>query len=189
MTKKIIIGLAGQAGTGKDTVRELLEDQGFVGFAFADPIRSMLRELLTGNGISDEYIDSRELKESIIPELGVSYRQMAQTLGTEWGRALQPDLWLRLAGAYMADVRANTWADSTNFVISDVRFANEAQWVRDQGGVIWRVVRPDAVAVREHISELDLLHFNHDHVIDNSGDLSDLHGAVMGALEAMGVAA
>mgnify|MGYP000225759508 CR=1 FL=1 len=183
--KKFIIGLTGYAGTGKDAVRSILEERGFIGFAFADPIRSMLRELLTSNGISDEFIDSRELKESIIPELGVSYRQMAQTLGTEWGRMLQPDLWLRLAGAYMADVERNTWAESTCFVISDVRFANEAQWVRDHGGVIWRIERPSAMPVRAHVSEQELYHFTVDHTIDNSGTLDMLESTVLYALGAM----
>lgn len=181
-SKPIIIGLSGYAGTGKDTVREILENAGFVGFAFADPIRSMLRELLTSNGISDQFIDDREFKEQIIPEIGVSYRQMAQTLGTEWGRMLQPDLWLRLAGAYMADVERNTWNDTSAFVISDVRFVNEAAWVRAHGGMIWRVIRPGTTPVRQHISEQELTLFDADHTIINDGGLEDLHLAVLQAV-------
>ena len=181
-SKPIIVGLSGYAGTGKDTVRDILESAGFVGFAFADPIRSMLRELLTSNGISDQFIDSREFKEQIIPELGVSYRQMAQTLGTEWGRSLQHDFWLRLASAYMADVERNTWNDTTAFVISDVRFSNEAAWVREQGGVIWRVLRPGTTPVRSHISEQELTLFDADQTIINGGGLEELNLAVLQAV-------
>lgn len=182
MTHKTIIGLSGYAGTGKDTVRQMLEDAGFVGFAFADPIRSMLRELLTSNGISDEYMDSREFKEAIIPELGVSYRHMAQTLGTEWGRALQPDFWLRLATAYMGDVKRNSWNDSLHFVISDVRFSNEAAWVREHGGVIWHVMRPGTSPVRDHISEREISLFDADRAIMNSGSLEELRTQVLEAI-------
>lgn len=181
-TKPIIIGLTGNAGTGKDTVRQILEGQGFMGMAFADPIRAMLRELLLGNGIGDHYINSREFKEAIIPELGVSYREMAQTLGTEWGRSLQADFWLRLASAYVADLEHE---GCTQIVVSDVRFRNEADWVRERGGVIWRVVRPTAGQVRSHISEVGMTSIVHDHIIDNSGDVDQLRITVERALGTM----
>ena len=178
--KPLIIGLAGYAGSGKDTVRAMLEELGFNGLAFADPIRAVLRELLTSNGITDEYIDSREFKEQIIPELGVSYRQMAQTLGTEWGRSLHADFWLRLAGAYIADITEHQ--NAMHFCISDVRFVNEAQWVKDRGGVIWRIERPSAVPVRAHRSEQEIYHFTPDLVIDNSGSLDDLRHFIADAV-------
>lgn len=180
MTQKFIIGLSGRAGCGKDTVRKVLEEFGFAGFAFADPIRNMLRTLLTDNGISDQYIDDREFKEAIIPELGVSYRQMAQTLGTEWGRGLHRMFWLRLADAYMAD--CTDFPGHSHFVISDVRFANEAQWVRERGGVVWRIERIDTDPVREHVSEQEFSMFTADHVIHNDGDLEQLRQSVVDAV-------
>ncbi len=178
---QFIIGLTGFAGSGKDTVRQMLEEQGFVGLAFADPIRQMLRELLTSNGISDDWMYERGLKEAAIPELGVSYRQLAQTLGTEWGRSLDPQFWLRLAGAHMDSL---TEEGETHFVISDVRFANEAQWVRERGGQIWRIDRPGLEPVRAHPSEHAILGIQVDQVIDNSGDLDHLADRVGQALEA-----
>jgi hypothetical protein len=179
-----LIGLSGFAGTGKDTVRALLEEMGYTGLAFADPIRAMLRDLLTSNGISDDYLDQRALKEAIIPELGVSYRAMAQELGTGWGRSLQPDFWLRLAGAYMANITDLADGESVNFVLSDVRFLNEAEWVRARGGVIWHVVRPSVDPVRAHISELEIMSLHRDHLICNNGTLADLRRAVERALRA-----
>lgn len=177
----ILIGLTGNAGSGKDTVRAILEMQGFCGLAFADPIRAMIRELLTSNGIDDACLDERALKETIIPELGVSYRHMAQSLGTEWGRNLQRDFWLRMAGAYMADQQE---AGQTHFVISDVRFANEAKWVRQRGGQIWRVHREGIAAVREHASERGVDHIRPSRTIHNNGTLDDLREAVLELLEA-----
>ena len=180
MSPVVLIGLTGYAGTGKDTVRAMLEDTGFTGFAFAEPIRGMLRELMTSSGIDDRYMDEREFKEAAIPELGVSYRQIAQTLGTEWGRAQAPDFWLRIANSLMSEQIA---LGGTHFVVSDVRFANEAQWVRDHGGVIWRVERPEAVPVRAHVSECEMHHFTADVTLHNTGSLKDLYRTVMYALD------
>ena len=176
----VLIGLTGLAGSGKDTVRNILQDMGYTGFAFADPIRGMLRELLTSSCIDDRCMDDRAFKELPVPELGVSYRQMAQTLGTEWGRTLAHDFWLRIAGAYL-DEQVNQ--GGTHFVVSDVRFANEAQWVRDHGGVIWHINRPDCQPVRPHVSENKGLCWVVDHQIQNDGSIGELHRAVLRALD------
>lgn len=175
MTTPILIGLCGPAGSGKDTVRSLLEQHhDFAGLAFAEPIRAMLRELLASNGCSDDYITRRELKETPVPGLGVSYRHMAQTLGTEWGRhCLGEAFWLRVAETYMADLRGQGYR---RFVVSDVRFANEAAWVRAQGGVLWRVERPGLPSVRAHVSEMQP--FEADEVISNAGTVQQLQEAV-----------
>ena len=180
----VLIGLTGYAGSGKDTVRAMLEREGFVGLAFAEPIRSMLRELLTSCGIDDEYIDERALKETIIPELGVSYRHMAQSLGTEWGRNLRRDFWMRLAGAYMADQQD---AGETHFVVSDVRFDNEANWIRNKGGQVWRIHRDGLASVRPHVSESGVDGIKPSRTIHNNGTPEQLHEAVMAAVESLGV--
>lgn len=174
-TPTTIIGLCGPAGSGKDTVRSLLEQHyDFAGLAFAEPIRGMLRELFASNGISEEFIDDRALKEAPIPALGTSYRHLAQTLGTEWGRqCMGADFWLNIAGAYLADLKAQGYE---RFVVSDVRFANEAAWVRAQGGVVWRVERPGLASVRAHVSEAQ--DFEADAVIDNNGTVQQLYKTV-----------
>jgi predicted ATPase len=176
MSRKLppIIGLTGFAGSGKDTVRDILEDMGFVGFAFADPIRAMLRELLSGSGLDDKWMECREFKELVIPELGVSYRQMAQMLGTEWGRSLHADFWVRLAGAYVADIQDQAFERGVNFCVSDVRFENEANFVRERGGVIWRIDRPGVERVRDHASERQIESIAYDTVVPNHGDFDEL---------------
>lgn len=177
-----LIGLTGLAGSGKDTVRAMLEQRGFCGLAFADPIRNMIRDLFNSNGISNEYMDDRALKEVAIPGLGVSYRHLAQTLGTEWGRhAVGADFWLRIAETYMADITTQTF-EPPLFVLSDVRFQNEAAWVRERGGVIWRVERPGIPAVRDHASEANVALIRADAVVHNAGSLELLEVLVSGLL-------
>lgn len=166
-----IIGLTGTAGSGKDTVRRMLEEHhGYAGFAFADPIRSMIGALLSDIGAGPEWMSDRLLKEGTIPALGTSYRHLAQTLGTEWGRSIEPEFWLRIASA-----RLDAMQDRglRHFVISDVRFLNESAWIKLLGGEVWRIDRPSAEPVRLHASEL-ISHINPDRVIDNSGTVEDL---------------
>ena len=178
----ILIGLTGHAGSGKDTVRAFMEQEGFVGLAFADGIRGMLRKLLTSAGIDDACIDERTLKEAIIPEVGVSYRHMAQSLGTEWARNLHPDFWLRIAARYLA---GQMNAGETHFVISDVRFTNEADWVKRQGGQIWRIHREGLAGVRPHVSESGIDNIKPTRTIHNNGSTADLAEAVALAIDSL----
>ena len=184
-TTPALIGLTGLAGAGKDTVRQILEQQhGYIGLGFADPIRNMLRTLLSDNGISAEWMDARELKEQPIPALGKSYRELAQTLGTEWGRkVLGQGFWLNIAAAYIEDITSQTF-NPLHFVVSDVRFANEADWVRLRGGVIWQVIRPGLDAVRPHVSEQGAASIKPDDVIYNDGSIDDLADDVRALLAA-----
>lgn len=174
-----IIGLTGAAGAGKDTVRELLEQQDYRGMAFADPIRSMLGALLSHAGLGPSWMTERDLKERNLPHLGISYRELAQTLGTEWGRHLHPDFWLRVASLFVED-----WSADTRFVLSDVRFANEAAWVRQHVGQIWRIERPGLRPVRDHISERGDIEA--DLVIRNHAGLDALQHQVQQALQGLG---
>lgn len=166
-----LIGLTGTAGSGKDTVRRMLEEHhGYAGFAFADPIRNMLRPLLADAGQSDQWMIDSDLKETTIPALGTSYRHLAQTLGTEWGRSINPEFWLQIASARLDFLQDQ---GLRHFVISDVRFLNEAAWIKLLGGEVWRVERPSAEPVRQHASEL-ISHINPDRIIDNSGTVEEL---------------
>lgn len=168
MTIPRLIGLTGLAGSGKDTVRLMLEaEHDFYGIAFADPIREMITALLLQHGFGTHWMNERSMKEAPIDGLGVSYRELAQTLGTQWGRALHPDLWLRVAQKSVADAGCRV-------VISDVRFPNEAEWIHSQGGEVWRIERPGIAPVREHESEQHVATLKADRVIVNNGTVEDL---------------
>lgn len=182
--KPLIIGLVGLAGSGKDTVAGILQghweqdDIQSACTAFADPIRSMCRDLLLHAGVQgpDRYLFNRELKETVIPEIGASYRHMAQTLGTEWGQqCLGRDVWIRVLDKRLQIYRER---DVTHFVIPDVRFTVEADWLRAQGGVIWRIERPGVAPVREHVSETGMAAIRADRVIDNDGTFEQLRATV-----------
>lgn len=174
----LLIGLTGAAGAGKTTVAQHLEAEwAFAHIAFADPIVDMIGALLSTAGIDEPYCIERGLKEQPVPGLGFSYRHMAQTLGTEWARhMLAEDFWLRVARMRLA---APAMAGE-NVVISDVRFENEAAFIRSLGGRIVRVdrARTDLPAVRDHASEQGARRIMPDTELLNFGSKATLHDQI-----------
>lgn len=190
----IVIALTGQAGSGKDTAAaHLVKRYGFVQASFADPIRSMALLIMEEAGIDHAWLTERHLKEQRMPGLGVSARALLQTLGTEVGRHLQPDLWVRhmalrlgLPGAGLPQAQRCPVHD--RIVVSDARFANEVHWVHLVGGWVMRLHREQAGAVRPHASEAEILTLDADVDLHNHGpSVEGLHGLLDGAMATWGV--
>lgn len=167
----LLIGLVGRAGSGKSTVAGLLAaEYGMLQMAFADPVLDMICALFEAADIDGAHAVERHLKEAPTA-LGYSYRHLAQTLGTEWGRhTLAPDFWVRVLAR-----RANAvLAIGDSVVVSDVRYDNEAAWLTERGGVLVRVLRDDAEPVREHDSERAADTLPVSHTLYNSGSFATL---------------
>lgn len=178
----LLIALTGRAGAGKDTAGEILRaGLEWAGLratrqAFADPIRDMLTAIVPA-----QHMTQRELKELPIPGLGPSYRHLAQTLGTEWGRQTQhPDFWVWVAAQRLQDFESESRARSRRCacVFTDARFPNELTWVRNRGGLVVRIHRPDAAPVREHASETAADDMVADFELRNDGTLAQLRDAI-----------
>lgn len=159
----ILIGIAGPAQSGKSTLagefRRLVEFRGqkYCEHPFAGPLKRMLASI--GVDVSDPS------KNVPVPFLDgkVTPRVMMQTLGTEWGRALLPDLWLRVW---------RHWLDESAHVVvvPDVRFDNEAELIREIGGTIVHVRRKptaDMLAVPAHASEAGIKNAKGDIIFRN----------------------
>lgn len=187
-----LIGLTGLAGTGKDSAAlYLCQEYGFVQAAFADPLRSMVLQFLEEAGLDHAWLTERRCKERLITGLGVSARALMQTLGTEVGRALHPDLWVRHLGLRLGlDGQPGSTPVHDRIVISDVRFGNEAAWLRARGGRLVRLHRDTAAGVRPHASELQVQILSPDVDLWNNGPtLQGLHGLLDGVMADFGVEA
>lgn len=173
MTKPAIIAITGPAGSGKDEVCKAfytLKDGGrFVNhLAFASRIKR-IAWIITG--WSDEYMT--EHKEDIDNKFGFSPRQLFQILGTEFGRdMLGQDIWIK---AIARDIEQN---QHETVVITDLRFENEAEYIKSIGGVIWEVEREDLPEVRSHSSENGIPKEYVDFTIKNNGTLEELKAEV-----------
>lgn len=178
----MLIGLCGPAGAGKNTVAEFLTDSDGCSFrqvAFADPLYECVSTI---TGLAVAQLKDRAVKEAVIPWLGKSPRQMLQSLGTEWGRQMVHDqLWIRITLDRIRDDLTN----GRSVVVTDVRFDNEAEAIRQAGGEVWKVIRPGWRCLDEdaakHPSEAGVSDHLVARIIDNSGTLDDLGAALSAA--------
>lgn len=130
----------------------------------------------------------------------LTYRRLLQLIGTECGRnIIHPNIWIN---ATMKDYKTikETFKDShsepsgyliidtsnkennievkydrssfPNWIITDVRFPNEAKAVKDRAGFIIRVNRGEPIS--NHESETALDDYPFDYVIDNNGTIEEL---------------
>ena len=170
-----IIGVAGPARSGKDTVGDyLVEECNFVRLAFASPMKHMISTLLNA---SVDWIEHEDNKEYPVPGLNHSPRELLQTLGTEWGRnTLEKDFWVNIV---WRQVDALIVSDHCpGIVITDVRFENEADRIRQSGGIIAHISRRDAPQIAEHVSEAGVHMKGCDCKLYNDDTIPDLYRAV-----------
>lgn len=125
---KTVIMLAGNAGVGKDTAKNIIigvlrrENISYEVSSSAKPIYDMVEVLIGRERL--EYYKKRENKEKIIPYLGVSLRFLLQTLGTEWGREIiDKNLWVNLVKQKIKN------SDKEFFIITDCRYDNEQKMI------------------------------------------------------------
>lgn len=145
-----IIGLVGASGAGKATVAAHLCDRhDFRSYALADPLRQVLYGL-------DPLLSSTTSLRPVVDEFGWAAAMSNRIHGPEVTRLLNAlrcdvarevfgaDVWLRRLEAVIAT--DTDMAGPAPVVLTDVSTLEEAQWVLDGGGVIWRVDRPGTPA-------------------------------------------
>lgn len=184
-----LIGLSGYARTGKDSVATVLSALfGYERFAFADGIRTMLEILDPMIGLETSL--TREVAASGWDAVkgdrfhGAEARRLMQLMGDAGRRLFGPNAWVTALESVIAE-QVGQFGQSP-IVVSDVRFPNEAEWVRRNGGVIWRVDRPGVGPINGHVSEKYIEEISPDLVLQNDGDLSCLAEKVEDAIAAQG---
>jgi hypothetical protein len=189
----LLIGLTGLPASGKDTVaRILVRNYAYATAAFADALRD---EVCVGwNRLDDLWLTDRVIKERPTHDLAIhkcpdadfmramlranqdmraprSPRQILQLWGTEYRRTQRPSYWIeRLTDRVDELVRKG----NKRVVISDVRFPNEADFVRSRRGELWKLHRVYTLAASEHVSDTALQGAIPDVIVHNHGSLEQL---------------
>ena len=174
--RRIIVGLAGRKRVGKDSIADILiYEYGFVSDSFAAPFRDFVSQ-----AICCDFADVVD-KEAPIDWLGgKSRRELMQLLGTAWGRKMiHADIWINALRQRIAKYPAS---HTCPLVITDIRFEDEAQAVRDMGGWVVHVRRPQLPYTDMHESESDLQIYKMDGIVYNDGDLPALESTVINAV-------
>ena len=167
-------------------------------------ILKKVASLLTGFSVED--FEDQEFKSSLLPaEWGLeaetplsaipifsdtkfihlmTVREFLQKLGTDAIRnGLHPNAWVNAAMAGYKNIITGydgkvPVAELPNWIFTDCRFPNEAQAIKDRGGVIIRIDRPGIGPVNDHPSETALDDWDFDYKILNASDLESLKQTV-----------
>lgn len=182
-----LIGIHGPAEVGKDSVgRYLCREHGYIRQAFADPVKRTAQQMFR---LTDDETWKDELKQQVNEFWGITHREMFQKVGTEAGREIfGEDLWIRNWLKFYEEHK-----DVTNIVVTDVRFDNEADIIRELGGVVWHVSssRPTALSrqAQQHASEKGIKFKPGDFRVANDSSFAALYAKIdqlLGCLQDMG---
>jgi hypothetical protein len=175
----ILIGLPGRKRVGKDTVGDYLcHKYNFIKLAYAGALKDACQDIFK---FSDEQIYGDDLKEVVDEYWGHSPREILQKVGTELFRKRLPelcpniadDIWIRSLDREIMQLRQEGF---NRFVITDVRFPNEAEFVEKSGGKLWKIVRPSVskTTFSDHDSEKFVDELKHDIEFVNDSSKQDL---------------
>jgi len=168
-----LVGLVGKARSGKDSATQIaqaLRPGKICRVAFADALK---HQVAMAAGVDVPTIEERK---SV-------FRATLQAYGVLMRDLRGPDYWLRQVSGPIDTLRT---AGKAVFV-PDVRFLNEAAFIRSKGGIIVRIVRPHFSSdVPNHVSETEQDSILADHTIE-AATLQELHPYVEALLRALKV--
>lgn len=201
----MLIGITGLINSGKDTAADyLVTFHGFKRLSYAGALKDTIsvimgwdREMLEGTTKSSrkwrEQIDPWWAKRLNMPNL--TPRWVMQYWGTDVFRNhFHNDIWI-------ASVENKIRNSKDNVVITDCRFANEVQAIKNNGGITMRIIRGENPewcrlastynlnsdqSTRDyakknleklgiHASEYSSVGLDYDYYVDNNGTIDDLH--------------
>ncbi len=162
-----ILGICGRAQSGKTTLANALAG-GAVHLAFADRLKQeVATELLAGHKAAQNLL--------ILGEGGIAWaKELLRPALIFWGeyrRWEQPDYWLApVINEFLS-------RPGNNYVVSDVRYVNEARALRALGARIIRLTRagevPDIRTETSSLAEIEAAGLI-DAWIDNNGTVAEL---------------
>jgi len=143
--KPLLIAFCAPKQTGKTTTaRAISAGRAAKILSFASPLKDFAAMIF-----SEEYMN--EKKELPDPRTGMSYRDFAVHTGDVW-RGLNRNVFIDILNASREDLNVR-YCGLDAVVIDDLRYANEAQYVKDQGGIIIQLNRGGVQYKMDHATE------------------------------------
>lgn len=202
----MLIGISGKIKSGKDTVGEMLYNLGCIEYSiykysFADSLKKIVASIVDCDYNS---LNNQEFKASYIPNFikitkdgiithivpnskifykdifrtyeVVTYREALQFFGDKFRSEYGQDFWIRM-------LKSDLMYEEPSFnIITDVRYKNEADFIKSNKGILIRVDRSEVQTpknISSHSSEMELDNYpNFDYIIENNGTLEELESKV-----------
>ena len=175
----MLIGLSGKMGVGKNYIGEnvipyilekLINNIRIFPISFADHMKVELA-----------IRDSKYNYDNLFINKTANTRKKLQEYGTDICRKeYGSDIWIKSIDMWMKIYQDRIpKSDTAIFIISDVRFKNEAKWIEENKGLLIRVIAPNRNKKRidkekidkiDHISEIDLDDYKFKYIIDNESN-------------------
>ena len=185
----LLIGITGFKRSGKDTVGDYLcEKYGFTKLSYASALKKACQVIFS---FTDEQLYGDDEKEKIDEYWKHSPRDILQKVGTELFREklseicehIDNDIWIRSVDRQIKMLNSSDPTRYNKFVVTDVRFENEASFIRQMNGRVFRVNRFDCDMTDEtmatlHKSESTIMTLDVDEDIENKSTLLDLYSKI-----------
>lgn len=196
----MIFGLSAPANSGKDVVANYIVDKyGFTKIAFADKIKRILQDLYQ---LSDEQLWGESKNRSIFdtryktPDGSYLTARLGSQAFGDCGRSLYEKTWvkatiddvIKLHDHYFWDykyskgVYKNIWSpNKKNIIITDCRYINEMNAIKDIGGKVLRIKRLNSGLKdisgkhSSEVNQVQVLDSYFDHILINNSSLVDLY--------------
>jgi hypothetical protein len=153
----MLVGLCGWEGCGKTTAANyLIDEMNFVEVSFADTLKEVCAILFDYpldilRGKTPEARAEREIRKDEI--WGMTGREILEQIGTDVFRThFDDNIWIKIAQRRIVKLLS----EGRNVVISDIRFPNEYQFVKDLKGEVVHIIRDRS---KKKLTE-DLKHFH-----------------------------
>jgi hypothetical protein len=168
-----LVGIIGKAGSGKDKFfSTVLAKYNYTRLALADPVKVITCfYLLNSIPIKDEKdrlrLFSSVYKEVFSMDKSSLIRILLQQVGTEVAREqISPDFWIDIATPLVLE----RLEKKIKVAITDIRFINEAKWIKSLGGYIIKIENKgkysDKSNEANHASEKELEDIKYDFTSD-----------------------
>lgn len=160
----IKIAFGGKMRVGKDTAVKYCKSQvdSYDHFSFAEPVYEIMKFAQKTAGLKYN-----------------KDRKFLQYIGTDWGRAIDENIWINVL------LEKGNKSTKNYIFVSDIRFENEFEALKQDGWICVKIVKKTKL-VDSHISEnnLDTIEdYKWDYIVTNNSNINNFYNKIKTILD------